>query len=133
VSHLKEIRVQTASYLQLTPSAFFLNLFMDENCFNLDRTTSPSDTFEALSAFLSQGCSRTCFAVNRVRGSGSSILLTRSFAFWETLGHGSLCKLIPPLSIDCAIFSSESPQNGGKPQRRMCRMTPALHTSISGP
>jgi len=32
---------------------------------------------------------RTCLAVGRVEGSGSSILLTRSLALAETLGHGS--------------------------------------------
>lgn len=42
---------------RLTPRAFFLNLFMAENCCSLARTASPSDTFGAVSAFFSHGCS----------------------------------------------------------------------------
>uniref|UniRef100_A0A0A9BNN5 Uncharacterized protein n=1 Tax=Arundo donax TaxID=35708 RepID=A0A0A9BNN5_ARUDO len=109
----------TGRFRATTPSAFFLNLFIAENCCSLARTASPSDTFGAVSAFFSHGCSRTCLAVSRVDGSGSSILLTRSLALADTLGHGSRLKSRPPRRTACAIFSSLSPQNGGTPQRRM--------------
>lgn len=47
--------------VQRTLNAFLLNLFILENCFSLDLTTSPSGTFGAFLAFWSQGCSaRIC-------------------------------------------------------------------------
>lgn len=47
----------TGRFRATTPSAFFLNLFMAENCCSRARTASPSDTFGAVSAFFSHGCS----------------------------------------------------------------------------
>lgn len=74
--HLKKIRIVAAGSLQLTPSAFFLNLFMAENCISLDRTISPSETFGALSAFLSQGCSVFCRRRNNLNWACNVTLLT---------------------------------------------------------
>ncbi|VAI86820.1 unnamed protein product [Triticum turgidum subsp. durum] len=106
----------TGMFRATTPSAFFLNLFIAENCCSRDRTASPSDTFGAVSAFFSHG---TCAAVSRVAGSGSSIRRMRSLALPDTLGQGSRLKSRPPRMMACAIFSSLSPQKGGTPQRRM--------------
>jgi hypothetical protein len=41
----------------ITRMAFFLNLFMAENCCSRARTTSPSGTLGAFRAFCSHGCS----------------------------------------------------------------------------
>ncbi|KAF5762619.1 hypothetical protein HanXRQr2_Chr15g0671101 [Helianthus annuus] len=43
--------------IEPTLRAFLLNRFINENCFNLDLTTSPRGTFGAFLAFWSQGCS----------------------------------------------------------------------------
>lgn len=40
--------------------AFFLNLFMTENCFSLALTISPNGTFEAFLAFCNHECSVRC-------------------------------------------------------------------------
>lgn len=120
----------------LTRRAFFFNLFIMENCFNLDLTMSPKGTFGAFFAFCIQGWStkqkkgnkdsqveqrehersqdlsshlpRTCWAVKRLVGSGFSICFTRLFALSDIWDHGSLLKSRTPLKIASATPCSVS-------------------------
>ena len=51
----------------LTLRAFFLNLFITENCLSLALTISPSGTFGAFFAFCSQGCSANIYMESKYK------------------------------------------------------------------
>ena len=64
---------------------------------------------------------------------GVSIMRTQSLASLLMRGQGSDWKSSCPFRMASKICCSVSPQNGGTPDNRMYRMTPALQMSASWP
>eukprot|EP00955_Chlamydomonas_euryale_P018063 192134-Chlamydomonas_euryale.AAC.1 len=111
----------------------FLSLFICANWRMRPSTTLSRLTSSAAPSLTSHSCDRISAVVARLLASCSSSRRTQLFAASEILGQGSVLKSMWPRSTILKICSSVSPQNGGRPDSRMYRMTPSDHMSASCP